>query len=226
MADFNEKFKVVMLQGAKGETYDDTQLRQDINEMLANVPYIKYTEDNGFELPIYTINDNNITAYSCWSSDKVNSEITSIKEDITTIENELANIHGFGYVLKNPKLVHITKDALLGFSSAETLIATISASEPEAYAYFQAYDEYVGGDFSNIAVPYNWNFTNTSYSDATERHDINAMEFILGDLKINKDGNNYKLYLEWAYKSGTSFTLTNGIYLHVYPFFRPLPTNE
>lgn len=81
MADFNEKFRVVMLQGAKGDAYDDTQLRQDINEMLANTPYIKYTEDNGFELPIETINDNSITAYSCWSSQKTAEEIANIIDD-------------------------------------------------------------------------------------------------------------------------------------------------
>lgn len=81
MADFNEKFRVVMLQGAKGDAYDDTQLRQDINEMLANTPYIKYTEDDGFELPIYTINDNSITAYSCWSSAKTTEEIANIIDD-------------------------------------------------------------------------------------------------------------------------------------------------
>lgn len=78
MADFNDKFRVVMLQGAKGEPYDDTQLRQDINEMLANVPYIKYTEDDGLELPIYTINDNSVTAYSCWSSQKTQEELNGI----------------------------------------------------------------------------------------------------------------------------------------------------
>ncbi len=93
MADFNEKFRVLMLQGAKGDAYDDTQLRQDINEMLANVPYIKYTEDNGFELPIYTINDNSITAYSCWSSQKVNSEFTDVKDDITTINDNITSLN-------------------------------------------------------------------------------------------------------------------------------------
>lgn len=81
MADFNEKFRVVMLQGAKGDAYDDTQLRQDINEMLANTPYIKYTEDMGFELPIETINDEVIATNTVYSSNKVNELISGIIDD-------------------------------------------------------------------------------------------------------------------------------------------------
>lgn len=81
MADFNEKFRVVMLQGAKGDAYDDTQLRQDINEMLANAPYVKYTEDNGFELPIETINDETISPNTVYSSSKVNELISGVIDD-------------------------------------------------------------------------------------------------------------------------------------------------
>lgn len=81
MADFNEKFRVVMLQGAKGDAYDDTQLRQDINEMLANTPYIKYTEDVGFELPIETINDEVASSNTVYSSNKINELISGIIDD-------------------------------------------------------------------------------------------------------------------------------------------------
>lgn len=81
MADFNEKFRVVMLQGAKGDAYDDTQLRQDIDEMLANTPYIKYTEDMGFELPIETINDEVASSNTTYSSNKVNELISGVIDD-------------------------------------------------------------------------------------------------------------------------------------------------
>lgn len=126
MADFNEKFRVVMLQGAKGEPYDDTQLRQDINEMLANVPYIKYTEDNGFELPIYTINDNSVTAYSCWSSQKITNEYQQVCyfnpnslnntiecdktfNELISLEKSFINIQYFNEII-TAKYHHLVRD--------------------------------------------------------------------------------------------------------------------
>jgi len=108
MADFNEKFRVVMLQGAKGEPYDDTQLRQDINEMLANVPYIEYTEDNGFELPIYTINDNSVTAYSCWSSQKTQEELNGIIYTISGQDNSCNKTYSEIMAILDEKIPKIT----------------------------------------------------------------------------------------------------------------------
>ena len=85
--EINENnFRVVMLKGAKGDTYDDTQLRQDIDEKLANAPYVLYSEDDGFQLPIYTLNDDTISAYSTWSSEKIKAEYPEITYRITNDE--------------------------------------------------------------------------------------------------------------------------------------------
>lgn len=126
MADFNDKFRVVMLQGAKGEPYDDTQLRQDIDKMLANVPYVKYTEDNGFELPIYTINDDNISAYGTWSSQKITNEYQQVCyfnpnslnntiecdktfDELISLEKSFINIQYFNEII-TAKYHHLVRD--------------------------------------------------------------------------------------------------------------------
>lgn len=164
MADFNEKFRVVMLQGAKGDTYDDTQLRQDINEMLANVPYIKYTEDNGLELPIYTINDDNITAYSCWSSQKVNNELTDVKDDILNLQNDLngdilnlqSNLNKRKQVIYTINNINATTATCnLTYDEIKNLITNninYSVSVKLSTSYYTAYEVINGG---NIGVMVN-----------------------------------------------------------------------
>ena len=44
---------------------------EQINESLANAPYLYYEEDEDFELPVHTINDSEIANTSTWSSAKI-----------------------------------------------------------------------------------------------------------------------------------------------------------
>ena len=70
--------KVVMLKGEKGEkgdgVYDDSEVRQQIgfiDEYLEHIPYVEYEEDGDFVLPTHTINDNETSTDSTWSSRKI-----------------------------------------------------------------------------------------------------------------------------------------------------------
>ena len=304
MTDFNEKFRVVMLQGAKGDAYDDTQLRQDINEMLANAPYILYSEDNEFQLPIYTINDNSISAYTTWSSEKikaeypiieyslvkttgvegfsVNTEVTydelntminsgimpqikvyrnnttdhketylvtdiirdagayteiklkAISKDgyieithknddtLTAIENYGMT---FGTVFKNMLSGTITKEALDDYTAFNVYLGKVTNTDYQ-YGYFKALDEYTGGNLSAINTPYTVHFAGESLTDASARTEIQKLDLTFGKLKVQKNENDeYLLYLDWYVKSGVTYNLPNGIFINVYPFFRPIYTD-
>lgn len=61
-----------------------------ITDQLNNTPYLEYEEDDDFTLPIHTINDEEISNDSTWSSTKIN-EIKEDVEDLTsaTVYQEL-----------------------------------------------------------------------------------------------------------------------------------------
>lgn len=304
MTDFNDKFRVVMLQGAKGDAYDDTQLRQDINEMLANAPYILYSEDDEFQLPIYTINDNSISAYSTWSSEKIKAEypiieyylvktagvegftvntevtydelntminsgimpqikvyrnnttdhketylVTDIIRDAgvyTEIKLKAISKDGyieithknddtktaienygmtFGTVFKNMLSGTITKEALDDYTAFNVYLGKVKNTDYQ-YGYFKALDEYTGGNLSAINTPYTVHFTGESLTDASARTEIQKLDLTFGKLKVQKNENDeYLLYLDWYVKSGVTYNLPNGIFINVYPFFRPIYTD-
>ena len=73
----DDRIKIMMLKGEKGDTYDDTELRAELEARLANTPYTGYTEDETFQLPIHTINDSATGTGTTWSSEKINDNITS-----------------------------------------------------------------------------------------------------------------------------------------------------
>lgn len=81
ITNYQQYVKVVMVKGEKGDTYDDTELRAELDTILANNAYVVAIEDGAFQLPIHTINDIQISAYSTWSSQKINEEIAAIIDD-------------------------------------------------------------------------------------------------------------------------------------------------
>lgn len=83
----DKKIKIMMLKGEKGDTYDDTELRAEISAELANTPYMGYTEDGTFELPLHSINDSVKGSGTTWSSNKID-EITA--NTIYTVEDTSA----------------------------------------------------------------------------------------------------------------------------------------
>lgn len=81
ITNYQQYVKVVMLKGEKGDTYDDTELRNELNTILANNAYVVAIEDGTFELPIHTINDTTTGTSSTWSSSKITDEISAIIDD-------------------------------------------------------------------------------------------------------------------------------------------------
>lgn len=79
--------KILMIKGEKGDAYDDSELRAEIEATLANNAYIKHTGDGDFELPIHTINDSVTSNASTWSSEKITEEIANIINDEQTAED-------------------------------------------------------------------------------------------------------------------------------------------
>ena len=65
---------------------DITDFENEINALLDNTPYLYYVEDEDFELPVNTINDNDTSDESTWSSahisDVVNGAISYNNEYI------------------------------------------------------------------------------------------------------------------------------------------------
>lgn len=71
ITDYQKYVKVIMVKGEKGDPYDDTELRAELETILANNAYVVAIEDGAFQLPIHTINDNTIGSGSTWSSEKI-----------------------------------------------------------------------------------------------------------------------------------------------------------
>ena len=96
MGELYEKVKILMLKGEKGDAYDDTELRAELEAILANNAYVKYTGDGAFELPIHTINDSDKSNTSTWSSNKIVDEYPvvtyTISDNTITCDKTFAEV--------------------------------------------------------------------------------------------------------------------------------------
>lgn len=116
---------------------------------------------------------------------------------------------------------HISADDLSGFTSAQKNIATITAGS-NLYNYFEKIQ--AAGMLSTFFVPYTFNYKDDSMTSDTSRTEIHNIDFTFGSIKVSKDGNDYKISIEWGRKPSASFTLENGIYADIYalfPIFEP-----
>lgn len=108
ITDYQKYVKVVMVKGEKGDPYDDTELRAELETILANNAYVVAIEDGAFELPIHTINDNSITAYSCWSSQKTKEELNGIIYTISGQDNTCNKTYSEIMAILDEKIPKIT----------------------------------------------------------------------------------------------------------------------
>ena len=126
----SDKIKIMMLKGEKGDEYDDTELRAEINAKLANTPYIGYTEDGTFELPIHTINDSVTGNTSTWSSNKIAQKVTKVVYDID-IENFDGEVSTY----------YTTATANATYTEVLEMISN-NVFKPEAYTHYETSSEY------------------------------------------------------------------------------------
>lgn len=133
MSKNDEKIKILMLKGEKGDTYDDTELRTEIDTKLANTPYIKYQEDDDYELPIHSINDNEVNNVKTWSSEKITNEYQQVCyfnpnslnntiecdktfEELIALEKAIINIQYFNEII-TAKYHHLVRDLSMNIIS-------------------------------------------------------------------------------------------------------------
>lgn len=64
---------------------EQTNFKKVINDRIDNTPYLEAVEDEGFELPIHTINDNKIGNDSTWSSAKIDNEFDGVKGRLNNV---------------------------------------------------------------------------------------------------------------------------------------------
>lgn len=126
----SDKIKIMMLKGEKGDEYDDTELRAEINAKLANTPYIGYTEDGTFDLPIHTINDNVTGNTSTWSSSKISQKVTKVVYDM--------NIENFD---GETSPYYTTATANATYTEVLEMISN-NVFKPEVYAHYSTSSEY------------------------------------------------------------------------------------
>lgn len=126
----SDKIKIMMLKGEKGDEYDDTELRAEINAKLANTPYIGYTEDGTFDLPIHTINDNVTANTSSWSSSKIAQKVTKVVYDI-----DIENFDG------ETSPYYTTATANATYTEVLEMISN-NVYKPEAYSHYETSSEY------------------------------------------------------------------------------------
>ena len=155
----DNRIKIMMLKGEKGDTYDDTELRAELEARLANTPYTGYTEDGTFQLPIHTIDDSATGTGTTWSSEKINDNITSA---IYTYDgtNVTCNLEYSDVVAL------ITNNYFKGALQTNTSGSTYSADD-----YLIIYDfKYIRGRSSNYLelyaqdIDYKYTITHTSTS--------------------------------------------------------------
>lgn len=126
----SDKIKIMMLKGEKGDEYDDTELRAEINAKLANTPYIGYTEDGTFDLPIHTINDNVTGNTSTWSSSKIAQLVTKVVYDI-----DIENFDG------ETSPYYTTATANATYTEVLEMISN-NVFKPEVYTHYSTSSEY------------------------------------------------------------------------------------
>lgn len=226
--------KILMIKGEKGDAYDDSELRAEIEATLANSAYVQFIGDGELELPVHSINDSVTSNTSTWSSTKITSEISAFIDDsetsndstwssnkingeITDINTALGKLNTFGLVLANPLSFHVAKEGLELTTDGNTRIARVTTSSPKEYAYFKALDD--AGLLRVVYIPYTWEYTGVSFTNNSDRNDIKNINFMFGSIWIMKSGDIYEIYIDWARKSGATYDLVNGIYAYIYPFF-------
>ena len=75
--------KILMIKGEKGDAYDDSELRAEIEATLANNAYVQFVGDGELELPVHTINDSVTSSNSTWSSEKIVEEYPEVTYTIS-----------------------------------------------------------------------------------------------------------------------------------------------
>lgn len=126
----DNRIKIMMLKGEKGDEYDDTELRAEINAKLANTPYIGYTEDGTFDLPIHTINDNVTGNTSTWSSSKIAQKVKKVVYDMD-IENFDGEVSTY----------YTTATANATYTEVLEMINN-NVFKPEVYEHYETSSEY------------------------------------------------------------------------------------
>lgn len=64
---------------------EQTDFENDINDLIDNTPYLEVVEGEDFELPIHTINDNEIGTDSTWSSTKIKEEFDEVNDKLNNV---------------------------------------------------------------------------------------------------------------------------------------------
>lgn len=221
--------KILMTKGEKGDAYDDSELRAELEAILANNAYVVAIEDGAFELPIHTINDDNITAYSCWSSAKVNNELADVKNDILNLQSDLNDeISNLQINLNKRKQVIYTLNNInattatcnLTYDEIKNLITNninYSVSVKLGTSYYTAYEVINGGNIGvmvnipeedkKVMVSHSSNNTITVASGASDIATINnkvnplwAMRWIDGGNVTNTDG----IFVPWSSSSAST----------------------
>lgn len=69
---------------------------QKFQEHLDNTPYMTVEEGESADLPVHTINDDEIGVASTWSSEKINGKIQEVFQNASNGKNKLATAIGNG----------------------------------------------------------------------------------------------------------------------------------
>lgn len=64
---------------------EQTDFENDVNDLIDNTPYLTAVEDEEFELPIHTINDEDNSENSTWSSAKIKENFDGINEKLNNV---------------------------------------------------------------------------------------------------------------------------------------------
>ena len=69
---------------------------KEMQEHLDNTPYMTVEEGESADLPVYTIDDTEISVASTWSSEKINGKIQEVFQNASNGKNKLATAIGNG----------------------------------------------------------------------------------------------------------------------------------
>jgi hypothetical protein len=154
--------------------------------MLANAPYILYSEDNEFQLPIYTINDNSISAYTTWSSEKIKEEYPIIKYyivrtlDATTYTGTCSVTYAeLNALLESDKIpyIEVFKNADINYKE-RYIVSNISRVAGNSYTELKLHA--ISND-GHIEITH----TNEDVITATDNKDYNAV--VVGSTALGTD---------------------------------------
>ena len=83
------KYKIVKGRYATGESSEPPTpgiyeqiltIAEHLNDLTENTPYLFYEENEDFELPVHTINDNETSDQSTWSSEKISNDFVAKRQ--------------------------------------------------------------------------------------------------------------------------------------------------